>query len=130
MFVTDLFVPQLKDRCTVLIIASLAFMSSDILSEGGETSRTPPPTHTHTHTGGIDSLGGGGATPAAYGNFQARGLIRAVAVGLHHTVTATPDLAASRPYTTAHSNPESFNSLSEARDRTCVLMSSSWVSHC
>ena len=51
------------------------------------------------------------ATPTAYGSSQARGLIRAVAASLHH------------------SSPQRriFNPLSEARDRTLILMEASLV---
>ena len=52
------------------------------------------------------------ATPAAYGCSQARGLIRAAAAGLHHS----------------HSNVGSFYPLSEARDRTPILMEIRFVS--
>ena len=57
------------------------------------------------------------ATPAAYGGSRASGPIRAIAAGLHHS----------------HSNPLSscqhqiLYPLSEARDRTCVLVDASWV---
>ena len=67
-----------------------------------------------------------GATPIAYGNFQASGQIWAAADGLHHShsnveselhLWPTPQLmATSGPYL-----------LSEARDWTCVLMDTSWV---
>ena len=44
-----------------------------------------------------------GATPMAYGNFQARGQIRATAAGLGHTI-AMQDATISATYTTAHGN--------------------------
>ena len=35
--------------------------------------------------------------------------------------------ASSATYTTAHVNAESFNPLSKARDRTCMLIDTNWV---
>ena len=60
------------------------------------------------------------AAPAAYGGSRARGLVGAVAAGLHHS----------------HSNARSEPSLQtapelKARDQTCNLMVSSWIRfHC
>ena len=58
------------------------------------------------------------AAPAAYGDSQARGPIGTVAAGLHHSRSHI----ASATYTTAQSAAGSFNPLSEARDRTHILM--------
>ena len=55
------------------------------------------------------------AVPTAYGGSQAMGLIRAVAIGLHHSSRQRQIL----------------NPLSEARDRTHHLMVPSWIRfHC
>ena len=54
------------------------------------------------------------ATPVANGGSQARGQIRATAAGLHH----------SSRQCWIH------NPLSGARDRTCILMDTSWVHYC
>ena len=51
------------------------------------------------------------ATPAVYGGSQAWGRFGAATTTLHHS----------------HSNARSFNSLKEARDRTCILMDASQV---
>ena len=51
------------------------------------------------------------AAPAAHGSSQARGLIRAVAAGLHHSSRQRRVL----------------NPLVEARDRTLHLMVPSWI---
>ena len=60
------------------------------------------------------------AAPAAYGDSQARGLIRA-------TATATPD--PSRICDPHHSSwqHQILNPLSKARDQTCLLMDASQV---
>ena len=54
----------------------------------------------------------------AYGGYQARGLIGAVAAGLHHSHSQ----AGFATYTAAPGNARSFNAPSEARDQTCNLM--------
>ena len=48
------------------------------------------------------------ATPAAYGGSQGRGLIRAVAAGLHQSRSNATSRAASAAYTTAHGNAGSL----------------------
>ena len=65
----------------------------------------------------------------AYGGFQARGPIQAVATGLHHSHSDAGSEPHLRPtYTTAQGNA---GSLSEARDPTCHLMVPSWIRfHC
>ena len=61
----------------------------------------------------------GGAIPAAYGGFEARGPIGAVASG-HHSHSN----ARSEPLLRHHSSQrcQILNPLREARDRTCILM--------
>ena len=61
------------------------------------------------------------AAPTAYRGSQARGLIGAVAIGLHQSHSN----AGSDPH---HSSRQRriLSSLSEARDRTCNLMVPSW----
>ena len=66
-------------------------------------------------------------TPAAYGSFQARGPIRAVATGLCHSHSNGGIQATSMTYTTAHSKAGLFNPLSEARDGNRILMDASHV---
>ena len=66
------------------------------------------------------------ATPAAYGDSQARGQIGAVAPSLHRSHSNTR----SRPYRDLqHSSRQHriLNPLSKARDRTCVLMDASQI---
>ena len=69
------------------------------------------------------------ATPAAYGGFQARGWIGAVA-GLHHSHSN----ARSKPclWPTHHSSQKHWilNPLSEVRDWTCFLMDTSQICFC
>ena len=71
------------------------------------------------------------ATPTAYGGSQARGLIGAVATGLH---TPEPQQrriqAESATYTTAHGNARSLTLGFEARDRTRNLMVTSRSRFC
>ena len=70
------------------------------------------------------------ATPAAYGSSQARGRIRATAAGLH-IATATGD--PSHNLDLHHSSPQHWilNPLSKARDRTHILLDTSWIHfHC
>ena len=65
------------------------------------------------------------ATPGSYGSFQARSQIRA-----YITATAMQDL--SRICNLHHSSQQCqiLNPLSEARDRTSVLMDTSWIRYC
>ena len=66
------------------------------------------------------------ATPAAYGGFQARGLIKAVAASLHHSHSNTRSKSHLQP--THSSQPcRILNPLSEARDRIHNLVVSSWI---
>ena len=46
------------------------------------------------------------------------------------TATAVSNLSRVWTYTTAHGNAGSFNPLSEARDRTCILMDESQIRFC
>ena len=48
------------------------------------------------------------ATPVAYGGYQARGLIRATAAGLHYSSWQCQMQATSVIYTTAHGNAGSL----------------------
>ena len=48
------------------------------------------------------------AAPVAYGGSQARGPIRAIATGLHHSHSNAGIRAASATYTTAHGNTGSL----------------------
>ena len=59
--------------------------------------------------------------PAAYRSSQARGQIRAVAAGLHHSHSNSGSSHVCRLH---HSSRQHriVNPLSEARDRTCILM--------
>ena len=69
------------------------------------------------------------ATLAAYGGSQAKGLIGAIAPGLHRA-TATQD--PSHVCNLHHSSRQCqiLNSLSEARDRTRILMDTSQAHYC
>ena len=60
------------------------------------------------------------ATPVAYGGFQARGLIGAVATGLHqsHSNAGCEPHLQPIPQLTATPDPQPTEPLSEARDRT------------
>ena len=62
------------------------------------------------------------ATPEAYGSFQERGLIRAIAAGLRHSPRNTRSEPHLQP--TPHSSRQCqiLNPLSEARDQTFNLM--------
>ena len=63
------------------------------------------------------------AALAAYGSSQARGRIRAVAAGLHHSHRKRKIQAVSATYAIATSQQHRIlNPLSKARDRTCILM--------
>uniref|UniRef100_A0A8D1KYM2 Catenin alpha-3 n=1 Tax=Sus scrofa TaxID=9823 RepID=A0A8D1KYM2_PIG len=65
--------------------------------------------------------------PVAYGNSQARGQIGATAAGLHHSHSN----ARSSCICDLHHNSQQLqilNPLSEARDRTCVLMDNRFIS--
>ena len=62
------------------------------------------------------------ATPRAYGSSQTRGRIGATAAGLHHSCICH-----------LHHNSwqcRILNPLSGARDRTCILMDTSWTGYC
>ena len=52
--------------------------------------------------------------PMAHGNSQARGQIRAIATGLHHSYSHWPTPQQHGIQATAHGNIGSFNTLSEA----------------
>ena len=72
------------------------------------------------------------ATPAAYGSSQARSRIGAAATSLHqsHSNTRSRPRLQSIPADVdcnLHSNARSFNLLTEARDRTCILTDTSQV---
>ena len=62
---------------------------------------------------------------AACGVSQARGRIGAVATGLHHSHSNLGSEPSLQP--TVQLTATSFNSLSKARDRTCVLMDASQI---
>ena len=64
------------------------------------------------------------ATPMAYGSSQSRGPIRAIAAGLYHSHSNL-----SHVYHLHHSSQQHriLNPLSKARDRTGILMDTSWV---
>ena len=68
-----------------------------------------------------------GAAPLAYGGSQAWGQIEAVATGLRQSHSNAGSERVSAAYTTAHGNARSFNPLRAARDRTHILMDTSWV---
>ena len=65
----------------------------------------------------------------AYGDFQARDQIGAVAAGLHHSHSKARSKPCLRVCDLHHSLPQCriFNPLSKARDRTCVLMDTSQI---
>ena len=72
------------------------------------------------------------AAPAAYGSFQVRSQIEASAATLHpsHTPPYTPPQMDPRCICDLYCNSwqhQIFNPLSDARDRTLVLMDSSWI---
>ena len=69
------------------------------------------------------------ATPAAYGDSQARGPIGAVATGLHHSHSNTGPEPCLQP-TPQPQQHRILNPLSEARDRTQVFMSTIPVRYC
>ena len=66
------------------------------------------------------------APSVAYGGFQGRGQIGAVADGLHHSHSQLRIRATSVTYTTDHGNAGSLP-LSKARDQTRILMDTSQV---
>ena len=66
------------------------------------------------------------ATPMAYEGSQARGLIGAIAAGLH-LATAMPDPSHVCDLHQSSQQCQILNPLSEARDRTCVLMDASRI---
>ena len=68
------------------------------------------------------------AKRAASGSSRARGQVRAVAAGLHHSSQQHQIWAASATYTTAHGITGSLTHW--ARDRTGVLMDASWIRYC
>ena len=61
------------------------------------------------------------AAPAAYGGFQARGPIGAVATSLHQSHSNMGSEPHLQPTPQLMATPD-LNPLSEARDRTCHLM--------
>ena len=69
------------------------------------------------------------ATPEAYGGSQARGQIGAVATSLA-TATAVPDPSCICDLHQSSQKRWILNPLSEARDRTCVLMDTSQTHFC
>ena len=66
------------------------------------------------------------ATPVAYGGSQARGRMGAAASGLHHSHS---NAGSSHICNLHHSSLQHqvLNPLSEARDRTCILMDTSRI---
>ena len=67
----------------------------------------------------------------AYGGSQARGLIGAVAAGLHHSHSNVgSELSAA--YTTERGQWQCriLNPLSEARDQTCIFVDASQIHFC
>ena len=66
------------------------------------------------------------AAPGGYGGSQARGLIRAIVAGLHQGNNNTRSEPSLRP-TPQLMATQMLNPLSEARDRTQVLMDASRV---
>ena len=67
-----------------------------------------------------------GCTRAAYGGSQARGRIGAVGAGLHHSHSDTRSKLHLQPIPQLWQH-RILNPLSEARDRTCVLMDASQI---
>ena len=67
------------------------------------------------------------ATPEAYGSFQARGRIQAVASGLRHTATAMQDPSCICDLQYSSWQCWILNTLSEVRDQTHIPMETSWV---
>ena len=65
------------------------------------------------------------ATPMAYGGSQARGQN-----GTYTTAIATPDLSHDCHLHHSSGQHRILNPLSEARDRTCLLMDASQISFC
>jgi len=65
-------------------------------------------------------------SPAAYGSSQARGQIRATAPA-YTTATATWDPSCICDLHHGSQQRWILNPLSEARDRTCILMDTSWI---
>ena len=65
------------------------------------------------------------AAPVAHGSSQARGRIRAVVAGLHHSHSSAKSWA----FDQNHSSQQCriLNPLSEARDWTCILMDTRWI---
>ena len=66
------------------------------------------------------------ATPATYGNSQARGPIGIVAASLHHS-HAMWDLSLVCDLHHSSWQCQILNPLSYARDQTCILMDINWV---
>ena len=67
------------------------------------------------------------AASSAYGDSQARGQIRAVAAGLHHSYSKAGSETHLQP--THHSSQQRWilNPLSEGRNRTCVFTDASQI---
>ena len=68
-------------------------------------------------------------TPAAYESSQSRGQIRGTAAGLPSQPQQCGIQAASATYSTAHCKPDP-NLLSQARNRTYILMDPSQICFC
>ena len=69
------------------------------------------------------------ATPVAYGNSQARSLIRATAAD-YSTGTVTKALSCFCDLHHSSQQYQILNPLKEARDQTQILMDTSWVRYC
>ena len=66
----------------------------------------------------------------AYGSSKARGRIEAVAAGLRHSHGNTRSKPHLKPIPQHTAVPDLLNLLSEARDRTHVLMDINWGCYC
>ena len=65
------------------------------------------------------------AETVTYGSSQARGQI-----GAYITATVTPDPSHNCDLHHSSQQRQIFNPLSEARNRTCILMNTSWIRYC
>ena len=63
----------------------------------------------------------------AYGSFQAKGRIGAVAASLHHSHSNARSKLHLRPTPQLMATPQILNPLSEATDRSFILMDIRWV---